>query len=367
MVLRNLERQPWRAATSVLGIAFAGAILQIGFGLVTAMEGLITTQFAVAERQSVTVQLVEPLSARARHAVARLPGVMRAEPQRNIAARIGAGSRQRTLAITGVDPAHELRRVVDRHDRAVRVPPEGLVISAVLGQALRVRRGDLVIVEVLEGARPVFEIAVADLVDDIFGMAAYMDQAALHRALREGGTMTGVDLLVDPAKAADLAASLKSAPAIAGSISKAVVVQNFRDTLAQNMNLSLFIIVAFAGVIAFGVVYNAARVSLSERSRELASLRVLGFTRAEISTILLGELAVLTLASLPVAMLVGEGLLALIVRSFQSELYRFPIVTSSAVMAVSALTVIAASLISGLVVRRRLDRLDLVAVLKIRE
>jgi putative ABC transport system permease protein len=146
-----------------------------------------------------------------------------------------------------------------------------------------------------------------------------------------------------------------------------VVVQNFRDTLAKHTNLSLFMIVAFAGVIAFGVVYNAARVSLSERSRELASLRVLGFTRAEISTILLGELAVLTMASLPVGMLIGKGLLALVVQTFQSELYRFPIVTSAQVTAVAALTVTFAALVSGLVVRRRLDRLDLVAVLKIRE
>jgi putative ABC transport system permease protein len=367
MVLRNLERQPIRAAMSIVGIAFAGAILQIGFGLMSAMDTLVTTQFAVAERQDTTVRFVEPLSSSALHAVARLPGVMSVEPERTVAARLRAGPRQRTLAVTGVAPGAALRRVVDRRHRIVPVPADGLVISAVLADALGVAPGVSVTVEVLEGARPIRDVAVAGVVDDIFGLSAYMDVAALRRMLRESGTVTGADLLVDEARAGSLSARLKATPAVAGSVSKHVVVQNFRDTLAEHMNVSLFMNVLFAGIIAFGVIYNAARVSLSERSRELASLRVLGFTRGEISTVLLGELAVLTLAALPLAVVIGQGLTAVIVELFESEIYRFPVGTTPQVMAWSALTVIAASLASGLVVRRRLDRLDLVAVLKIRE
>jgi putative ABC transport system permease protein len=222
-------------------------------------------------------------------------------------------------------------------------------------------------VEVLEGARPIRHVVVSGVVDDIFGLSAYMDSAALARLLREGGTVTGADLLVDEAHAAALSARIKALPAVAGAIWKADIIRNFRDTLAEHMSVSLFMNVLFAGIIAFGVVYNAARVSLSERSRELASLRVLGFRRGEISAILLGELAVLTLAALPVAVLIGTSLTALMVEWFESEVYRFPIGTPASVMAWSALTVIAASMASGLVVRRRLDRLDLVAVLKIRE
>jgi putative ABC transport system permease protein len=249
----------------------------------------------------------------------------------------------------------------------VRLPPEGLVISAVLADVLGVAPGDAVMVEVLEGARPVHSVRVSGVVDDMFGLAAYMRQEALHDLVREGGTLTGADLLVDRAQLAGLSARFKAMPAVAAFASKQVVVQNFRDTLAQNMNVSLFINVLFAGIIAFGVVYNAARVSLSERSRELASLRVLGFTRAEISVILLGELAVLTLAALPAAAVIGHGLTVLIVSSVESEIYRFPFTGSIRVVAWSSLTVIAASLVSGLVVRRRLDRLDLIGVLKIRE
>jgi putative ABC transport system permease protein len=220
---------------------------------------------------------------------------------------------------------------------------------------------------VLEGARPVRREVVTGIVDDVLGLSVYMDAGALHAMMREGEVTTGALLLVDSAHEAALAKRLKLLPTVAGAGFKRVVLQSFRDTMAANMNLTIFINLLFASVIAFGVVYNAARVSLSERSHELASLRVLGFTRAEISLILMGELALLTLAALPVGAVFGYGLSAAIVQTVQSEVYRFPLYVSRQAVAWSCLGIIGASVVSGLLVRRRLDQLDLVAVLKVRE
>jgi len=367
MVLRNIARHPFRSAASIVGIGFAAAILVVGFVFIDAMDELITTQFSVAERQDVTVSFVEPRSADARHALARLPGVIAVEPQRVVATRIRAGHRHRNLAITGALPDARLRRAVDRRGLAVRVPPMGLVLSGLLAEVLGVTPGDTVTVEVLEGRRPVFRLPVTGLVDDVLGLSAYVEIDALHRMLREGDVVSGAALLIDANEEARLSYRLKRLPSVAGASFKRAVIRNFRDILAANMNLSISLNVIFAGIIAFGVVYNAARVSLSERSRELASLRVLGFTRAEISLILLGELALLTIAALPVGGLLGYGLAAAIVHAVDSEVYRFPLVVSRAAFAWAFLTIMVATLISGLVVRRRLDRLDLVAVLKIRE
>jgi putative ABC transport system permease protein len=222
-------------------------------------------------------------------------------------------------------------------------------------------------VEVLEGVRPISDVTVAGLVDDTMGLSMYMELDALHRLLREGDAVSGAALLIDPSSEAALSSELKRLPAVAGAGFKRAVLQSFRETMAANMNLSIAINLIFAGVIAFGVVYNAARVSLSERSHELASLRVLGFTRAEISMILLGELALLTLLALPVGGAVGYGLAALIFQSVQSEVYRFPMFISRQAVAWSFLGIISAAAISGLLVRRKLDTLDLIAVLKVRE
>ena len=367
MVLRNLERQPVRAAASVIGIAFAGAILLVGFTLVSGISRLIDTQFWVVERQDVTLSFVEPAPADALHALTRLPGVLSVEAQRVVPARLRAGYRQRTLAITGMAPGAQLRRIVDASGHVTRLPPEGLVLSAMLGRSLGVRAGDEITVEVLEGGQPVRRLRIAALVDDVLGLSAYMDIDALRRLMREGGTVSASALRIDPARESELSARVKELPAVAGVAFKRTVIESFRETLAQNMGMTISMTVFFAGIIAFGVVYNASRVSLSERSRELASLRVLGFRRSEISLILLGELAVLTLLALPLGTLLGFGLTSLLASSTETEVYRFPVVVAPQAVAWSWLTVMAASLASGMVVRRRLDRLDLVAVLKIRE
>jgi len=227
--------------------------------------------------------------------------------------------------------------------------------------------GESVQVEVLEGARPTRSVSVVDLVDDSMGLQAYMSIDAVRRLMREASVVSGAALTLDAAAVDRFYSSIKATPLVAAVSLRHVIVRNFRDTMAQNMNLQILLNVMFAGVIAFGVVYNSARVSLSERERELASLRVLGFTRGEISLILLGELAAVTLAALPVGALIGLALGDLIMVIFNNEVYRLSFTVSAATLAWSFLIVIIAAIGSGLAVRQRLDRLDLVGVLKTRE
>jgi putative ABC transport system permease protein len=292
---------------------------------------------------------------------------MDVEPIRSVPVRLRAGHRSRTLALTGLPETPRLNRIVSRSGAVMSLPPDGLVLSTVLGRILDVSPGDVIQVEVLEGLRFVRQIPVVLLVDDSVGLQAYMRIDALRKMLHEGEVITGAAVTLDPSAIGRFYATVKTLPAIAGVALTAVTLQNFRDTMAENMYLQIFLNVMFAGIIAFGVVYNSARVSLSERERELASLRVLGFTRAEISLILLGELAMLTVLALPVGAAIGYVLGQVIMTAFNNEVYRLSFVTSPATIARSFLIVIAAAGVSGLLVRRRLDRLDLVAVLKTRE
>jgi putative ABC transport system permease protein len=247
------------------------------------------------------------------------------------------------------------------------MPVSGVVLSRMLAQVLGVAPGDSLTLEVLEGMRPIRRVAIAGQVEDILGLSIYMDIGALHQLLREGQVATGALLQIDATQEGSLSAVLKRLPVVAGASFKRAVVRSFRETMSANMNLTILINLLFAGVIGFGVVYNAARVSLSERSRELASLRVLGFTRGEISMILLGELALLTVAALPVGALLGHGLTAALGRSVQSEVYRIPLDVSRGAVGWAFLGIVVASAISALLVRRKLDTLDLIAVLKVRE
>ena len=367
MILRNLQRQPLRAGLSGLGVAFAVAILIVGMFSLDSIEVILDVQFNVAQRQDYTIAFVEPRSSRALHEIAHFPGVLAVEPVRSVPARIRSAHLTRREVITGLTDGSRLHRVIDKELNQVALPPDGLVLSSKLAEILHVNVGDTVQVELLEGARPVRPLVVAAVVEEYLGTASYMDIDALRRFLREAPSLSGAVLLTDQGRAPDFYRRIKATPAIAGISSKRAAIENFRNTLAQNMNVMIFFNVLFSSVIAFGVVYNAARISLSERSRELASLRVLGFTRAEISQILLGELGIILLVAIPAGLLLGYGLAALVVRAFDTELFRFPLVVSRRTFAFAAATTIAAAVVSALVVRRRLDRLDLVAVLKTRE
>jgi putative ABC transport system permease protein len=367
MIVRNLERRPLRAALSILAIALAVAILFVGRYLLDAVNHIIEVQFQAAEREDVTIVFNEPRGDRTSHDVQHLPGVMVSEPFRIVPARLRFEHRWRRIAITGLKPDSELRRLVDSQLKSVDLPHEGLLLTTKLADLLGVSPGDMVQVEVLEGERPIRQVQVAGLIDELIGLSAYMDIGALNRLMREGETISGSFLAVDSLAAPRLYSLLKRTPAVAGTSVREAMLASFRETIQQSLAISTSALIIFACVIAFGVVYNSARISLSERGHELASLRVLGFTRQEISVILLGEQAILTLVAIPLGLALGLGISFLLARLMTSELYRIPVVISRASFGFAFTVVAIAALLSGLLVLARLYRLDLIAVLKARE
>lgn len=260
-----------------------------------------------------------------------------------------------------------MQRLLDTDLRRVEVPKEGVVLTDYLGKLLGLRVGDTVTVEVREGSRPVREVTVVGLVSQFLGVSAYMNREALNRLMGEGDAVSGINLAVDAARRQDIVRRLNAMPRVAGIVIRKDAVRNFYDTMGETLLIFTFINTLLAATIAFGVVYNTARIGLSERSRELASLRVLGYTRGEIAYLLLGELALLTLAAIPLGFAFGHGLCAYIASHLQTDLYRVPLVLEPRTYAFAAVVVLASTALSALMVRRRLDRLDLIGVLKTKE
>ena len=367
MILRNTASSPIRTTLAIFGVGLAVSILVVGLFFIDAIDELLRVQFEVIQRQDVTVTFAEPASSSAVYDLQRLPGVQQVESTRGVPVEIRYGHRSRRTAITALEQEPALNRVIDSSLRPVPLAAEGLVMSVTLGQVLDVHAGDVVELRVLEGTRPVRQATVQRLVDDYMGANAYMTVDALHRLMREAGSVSGAYLRVDAAAETSLLERLKRTPVVAGVLLKRAMVQSFKDTIMQNMMTMILFNVLFAGLIAYGVVYNASRIILSERGRDLASLRVLGFTRREASAILLGELAVIVIAAIPVGLAIGQGLGALLVWATNSELYRFPFIVTGRTRLFAVVVVVVSAAISGLIVRRRVDHLDLVAVLKVRE
>ena len=367
MALRNIERRPWQAVFTSSGLALATGLMVLPGAMADSIDYLLTFQWNSQQRQDVAVFLTEQGSGRGFHDLEHLPGVIRAEPIRSVQARLKFGHRHRKLAVTGIAKGADLNRLLDDKGRAISMPPDGLLMSAMLAKVLGAEIGDEVEVEVLEGRRPTLHIPIRGLVTDFAGVAAYMDISALRREMKEGDTVNGAYLALDHSRWGEFMRALKDTPAAAVVMVKRDQLVAFRDTTGQSIGIIRKLYFVLATIVAFGVVYNSARIALSERSRELATLRVVGFSLAEVRGVLVGELAILVLLALPFGLLFGRGLALFIMSSFSTETVRLPIVIESSTYSIAILVVVTASVLSFALVSRMIAQLDMVGVLKARD
>lgn len=367
MIVRQLERRPIKSGLSVFAIALSVAIIVVGQFLQDAIDYTLNQQFFRTQRFDVLVSMVEPTSPLALNDLRHVPGVMNAEPVRTVGTKLRAGARERRVALTGLSADTTLYQLIGEAGAVYRPPTGGVTLSAKLAELIGVETGQTVRVEVLEGKRTVADLPVVSLIDDLQGLNAYTSLAELDRLTGEGPRINGAYLQTDSALSEVTYRELKDTPAIASVTVKRNAVESFQQTIAKNLGTMKSINLFFACLIAVGVVYNSTRIALSERSRELATLRVVGFTRGEISGILLGELGVLTAIAILLGWLLGYGFAATLIYLMDTEVFRFPLVIEKSTYGIATTVVLAASAVSALLVRRSLDHLDLIAVLKSRD
>jgi putative ABC transport system permease protein len=367
MILRNVERRPLRSLLCVAGVAASIALIISGTFWWDAINVMIDREFNRAERGDATLAFVQPRAGAVQFEVRRLPGVTDAEPFRSVPVQLRSAQHAYRTAILGLPPGARLRRVLDAGDRPVALPPDGLMLSQGLAERLALRAGDTVQVEALEGRRTRRDLRLEGTIDDQLGLAAYMDQRALNRLMSEGDAASGMNLRLDSGARAALLARVRATPAIATLVIKQDSLATFREISARNVLVFSTVFTVFAATIAVGVVYNNARIALAERSWELASLRVLGFSRREVSGFLLGELALEVALAIPLGLLAGIGLAHYLTGAMQGDNIRIPVIIAARTYLLAIGAVLAAGVFSAMIVRRRIDALDMVGALKARE
>ncbi|NGX17413.1 FtsX-like permease family protein [Wenzhouxiangella sp. XN24] len=368
MIVRHIARKPLKAGLTVLGIAAAGGILMMTNFQRDAISWMVGVQYGLSSREDLTVIFTEPTSRRALYSLESLPGVSHAEGFRSVAARLVHGHRSYRTSVDGIEPGGELHRVLDTSLQPVPIPPVGVVLTEYLAEEiLHIAPGDTLVIEVLEGARPVLHATVVSTTREYLGVNAYMSREALNDLMREGPAISGARLAVDAALEQGIYDRLGEMPRVAGTVIRDTSIEQFNEMMEETILYFSFITALLGGFIAFGVVYNSARIALSERGRELASLRVLGFTRGEVAYILLGEIGLLTLLSIPLGFVFGAALSGYLALSFSSDLYRIPLIIEPSTYALAAAIVLVSFVLSGLLIARKLAALDLVEVLKTRE
>lgn len=366
IIVRSLERHPGKAALSVIGLALAGGLVVTVMAMFDAVDLIKNVQFQDIMREDVSVTFESSLGSGVLPELRRLPGVQVVEPFRIVPVQLRHGVREYRTVITGLDERARLRRLHSGTGSTLMLPHHGILISPVLANVLDARAGDLVLVEILEGERRTREVLVAAITDEMVGTSVWTSWSALNRLAGTEGT-SGAFLAVDTRHIDALYAALKRMPAVSGVGVRDVQRLSFEETISESFNISLVTMLGFAIVIAFGIVYNSARVALSERGRELASLRVLGFTRREVGTMLLGEQAIIALVSLPTAFAVAWALCWLVSVRFETALFRIPVLIEGTSYLFGVAVVAVAGALSALAIRGRIAGMDLVEVLKTRE
>ena len=367
MILRHIERKPFKSLLTTLGIAMACAIIMVSGFQEGAIDYMVEVQYGMSQREDLMAIYTDPVSERSLYSLRSLQGVEQVEGFRTVPAKLRFQHRHYRTAVNGIEPEGQLMRLLDTNLNPIQLPPEGVVLTDYLAEMLHIRPGDLLTIEVLEGSRPTVQVPVVGTAKQYLGVNAYMQRDALNRLLKEGQALTGALLTVDDRYQREVYAELKDMPRIAGVVEHESAIEAFYATLAETILFFTLITTILGATISFGVVYNSMRIALSERNRELASLRVLGFERNEVAYILLGELALLILVAIPIGMLIGYGLCAYLAFQFDTDLYRVPLVLGINVYALAATVVIVSALASGLMIWRNLAHLDMVAVLKTKE
>ena len=364
IIARQLERRPVRALLSSLGVSFSMSILIFSFFMQDSMDYMLDVQYDMTQREDLNLSFTEAKSLQALEQIRLLPGVLKAEPIRQVPVIIKAGHLEKRTALTGLIENPDLFRVIDKHLQPVRMPPKGLIMNQRLAEKLNIVTGDVLSIEVLEGKRQSLQIPVSGLTQEFIGMGVYMDIYELSKLLDETPRMNMASIMLDQNYAASTYKRLRQIPAVQGLNIVPVLRQIFEDLMAENMLRMAAINILFASFISFGVIYNTARIALSERGRELANLRVLGLTRKEVAYLLFGELGVITLLSLPLGMLLGYGLSYGLMVSMDTELYSMPVYIDRSTYGISTLIVLASAAVSFFLVWRKVDALDLVSAQK---
>lgn len=367
MVLRRLIRQPGRMIGAIAGIACGMALSAAMASLLYSYDYLMDLSFSITDRSDVSVTFTSAAPARAIYELKRIPGVYEVEPLRSVPTVFHNGLASYRGAITGLLSEPQLNRAVDGDNRPLYIRSDGIILSPGLADILGTRPGETLTVEVREGRQPAAEIPVVAIAETLFGSPAYMQIDALNRFLREPLRVSGAYLRIDPDRADDIYRQIKEMPAVAGVSVKAEARDSLQRILDEGAGFQRYVMLAIAGVITFGIVYNAARIAQAERARDLASLRVIGFTRGEVAYVLLGELAVIILVALPIGSVLGYYLGFAIAAGFSTDIFQIPALFSPKGHGAAALAVLVSALFSGWLVKRDIDRADLVSALKTRE
>ncbi len=369
MVFRNLFRSRLRTLAGIFGAAMGGSVLVNGFMMEKSIRYFLDFQFQNVLRSDYDLTFKDERERDAVAEVAKLPGVDRAEPLLNVACTFGNGPHRKKGAITGLNSDARLTVPRDRDGNPVRIPAHGLAMTRIMAEQLHSKVGDWVTVEPVKGEKAVRRAPVVEISDSYLGTAVYADIRYLSRLIGEEFAVSGVQVLGDnnPANRKAFFRALKQIPALQSIAGRRDMVRTLDETLVNNQRVIIDVILLFSGIVFFGSILNSSLISLAERQREIATLRVLGYGPWEIGSLLFRESMIATLIGTLVGMPLGYLLTVVTAATYASDMFRLPIITTPEIWLQTLAFAIVFALLSHFAVQYAVHKMDWLDALKAQE
>jgi putative ABC transport system permease protein len=368
MIFRAIFRNPFRSSVSIFASMISTALILSALANVDSLHYLMSYEFEKVSHQDITVSLRNPKGLELSSELMRMPSISGTEPQLLIVCDFKNGALKKRSGVTGMIRNNILNTPLDKNGTPVAIPETGLILSKKLAEILYLKTGDHVRLRPLIGRRTEVIASVAGIVDTYLGLSAYADIGYLSRLLGEELSANIVlGKTCNKSEWKNLYSALKKRPAVVGISERTRSLTQMDERFGKVMGTMIFMTVFFAGLIAFGSILNTALVSLSERSREVGTLRVLGYTPAQITWIFSGESHLLNSVGIVLGLIAGIGLSKLVSAAYSTELYRFPSVIYPSRLVISAILMFFFITLAQLIIYRMITRFPWLEVLKVKE
>jgi putative ABC transport system permease protein len=367
IALRGLFRNYGRSLTAVICSLLSVAIIFAALTMRHSMHYLVEYQFEQIGHSDADLALRDARSMDSLFEARRLVGVSYAEAVYGLGADLRLGRVSRRMSITGLAAGHHLTTPLDERMQPIDIPPAGLVLSTKLAELLHAQVGDQLELTPVLGHRLPRQVPVASIVKEYMGLVAYADLAYLSHLVDEPPMLNSIQLAVEPSRVNDLYRAVKDQPDVAGIGVRSQTKANIVNTLLRTMIFSISLIVLFAGIIAFGSILNASLIEIADRTRDIATFRVLGYRPLQVAGIFFRENGLIFGVGLLVGIPFGYVMVRIISRVYNTELFRMPVIVSRDIVLLAAGLSCLFVLIAQWFVFRQIRRLDWLEGIKVKE
>lgn len=359
MVFRNVSRSKRRFFFLALGLSMAYAINTVPLYETLALPAMFELQYGEYQHMDYIVGFKKPMSEKVLKEFAEVAEIKRIEPRIEYPYELVNAWHNKRVLIIGVPKNTELHSFQDMEGHSVELSENGIFLTTELAKLLHVEAGDTLTIRNFMPGRDDVELKVSGIIRQYLGINAYMDIGTMQRLLTEKDMVTGAGVISDD----DVKGKLETVDMVSFVQSMEDLENQFLE-YTDMMKLAIQFYMLFGGILGFAIIYNSSIISISERRLEFAALRIMGYSKNEIFSIISRENLLVTILAVILGIPLGLFFINGIIESFSSELVTFPRIIEVSIFIKATLGILFFVVIAQMATHHKIGKLQFIEALK---